>query len=103
MSRNAQSLVILASAVCSDYLCDFAATGFILDPSGAPPLLTVGAAAERWLPNTARRSSLVGSFTLERFTATWRSVRRQRRSLRRSPAGLPTKRIALCSPMSWIA
>ena len=36
MSRNAQSLVILASAVCSDYLCDFAATGFILDPGGDP-------------------------------------------------------------------
>ena len=25
---------ILASEVCSDYLCDYAATGFVLDPSG---------------------------------------------------------------------
>ena len=32
--RKKQSLVILASEVCSDYLCDFAATGFVLDPSG---------------------------------------------------------------------
>ena len=29
-------MVILASAVCNDYLCDFAATGFVLDPAGDP-------------------------------------------------------------------
>ena len=34
--RKKQSLVILAPEVCSDYLCDFAATGFVLDPSGDP-------------------------------------------------------------------
>ena len=36
MARNPQYLVILASAVCSDYLCDFAATGFVLNPAGDP-------------------------------------------------------------------
>ena len=34
--RKSPSFVILASAVCSDYLCDFAATGFVLDPTGDP-------------------------------------------------------------------
>ena len=36
MARKPPSLVILASGVCSDYLCDFAATGFVLDPAGDP-------------------------------------------------------------------
>ena len=34
MALKSPSFVILASEVCSDYLCDFAATGFVLDPSG---------------------------------------------------------------------
>lgn len=36
MARISQSLVILASAVCVDYLCGFAATGFILDRAANP-------------------------------------------------------------------
>ena len=36
MARQSHSLVILASEVCSDYLCDFASTGFVLDPAGDP-------------------------------------------------------------------
>ncbi len=36
MALKTPSFVILASARCSEYLCDFAATGFILDPSGKP-------------------------------------------------------------------
>ena len=34
MNRKSYSFVILASERCSDYLCDFAATGFVLDPAG---------------------------------------------------------------------
>ena len=34
MAVKSPSFVILASARCSEYLCDFAATGFVLDPSG---------------------------------------------------------------------
>ena len=34
VNRKSYSFVILASERCSDYLCDFAATGFVLDPSG---------------------------------------------------------------------
>ena len=36
MALKSRSFVILASEVCSDYLCDFAATGFVLDPAGDP-------------------------------------------------------------------
>ena len=34
MALKTPSFVILASETCSDDLCDFAATGFVLDPSG---------------------------------------------------------------------
>ena len=34
MALKSPSFVILASEVCSDDLCDFAATGFVLDPAG---------------------------------------------------------------------
>ena len=34
VNRKSYSFVILASERCSDYLCDFAATGFVLDPAG---------------------------------------------------------------------
>ena len=36
MALKTPSFVILASEACSDDLCDFAATGFVLDPSGDP-------------------------------------------------------------------
>ena len=36
MAPKRHSFIILASAACSEYLCDFAATGFLLDPSGEP-------------------------------------------------------------------
>ena len=34
MALKTPSFVILASETCSEDLCDFAATGFVLDPSG---------------------------------------------------------------------
>ena len=34
MALKSPSFVILASETCSDDLCDFAATGFVLDPAG---------------------------------------------------------------------
>ena len=34
MALKTPSFVILASETCSDDLCDFAATGFVLDPAG---------------------------------------------------------------------
>lgn len=32
-------LVFLPGGVCSDYLCDYAATGFVLDPGGTQSLV----------------------------------------------------------------
>ena len=34
MTSKSPSFAILASEVCSEYLCDFAADGFVLDPEG---------------------------------------------------------------------
>ncbi len=64
---------------------------------------TVNGAAERWLLNTARRSSLVGPFTLARSMATDPSARRQRRSLRSHPPARQSKRIVPSSPTLWLA
>ena len=64
---------------------------------------TVNSAAERWLRNTARRSSQVGHFSLARSMATWRSAHRPRRSLRSHPPARQSKRIVPSSPTLWLA
>lgn len=55
MARKSHSFVILASAVCSEYLCDYAATGFLLDPTGDPG--PAGAYCDRCGPKMAAEYS----------------------------------------------